>query len=66
MRKRTEDLSVWVLTAKLVLVAWLFMSFTSMALLGSAHTAAVWCRKYSVAENPACRLVNHVLVIEGH
>lgn len=66
MRKRTEDISVWVLTLKLVLVAWLFMSFTSMALLGGFHTASVWCKKYSVAENPACRFVEHVLIIEGH
>jgi hypothetical protein len=54
------------LTARLIVVAWLFISVTSMAMLGGFHTAAVWCDKYSTPTNPACRLVKHVLIIEGH
>lgn len=54
------------MTFRLVLVVWLFLSIISMALLGLGHTASVWCRKHSTPDNPACRVVEHMLVIEGH
>lgn len=62
---RRRQISTVGFTLRLILAVWLFLSVISMALLGVGHTAATWCSRYSVPDNPTCRFVEHLLVIEG-